>query len=63
MAVPAVTPVIPVPITRLLVMAAANGSPQRAGLRRYFPSESAINEVYTALNMIDYGLDNLPAAR
>ncbi len=60
---PADTLAIPAPITRLLVMACANGSPQRAGLRRYFPSESAYNEVYTALNMIDYGLDNLPGAR
>ncbi|STI16196.1 formate hydrogenlyase subunit E [Escherichia coli] len=39
---------------------AANGSPQRAGLRRYFPSESANQRGLYALNMIDYGLDNLP---
>ena len=49
------------PVCRL--RPAADGSPQRAGLRRDISPQVRINEVYTALNMIDFGLDNLPGDR
>ena len=39
---------------------AAYDRAQRAGLRRYFASEGAYQRGLTALNMIDFGLDNLP---
>ncbi len=48
------------PITRLLVMACCQWKSTAAGLRRYFPSESAYQRSLYRANMIDYGLDNLP---
>ncbi len=50
---PADTLAIPAPITVCWLWPAANGSPQRAGLRRISRLKVRINEVYTALNMID----------
>ncbi len=61
--VPAVTLAIPAPITLCWLWPAADGSAQRAGLRRYSRLKVRINEVYTALNMIDYGWITCRAAR
>ncbi len=58
---PAVSPAILAPITRLSVMACCQWKSTASRACDVISRlKVRINEVYTALNMIDYGLDNLP---